>query len=542
MKTVASPSGRRPAFADAAPESRPTNYRPLLAVGVLTALAALLRFSTLDLQSFEYDEILTVSLVRLDFGEFLSAYPHSELGAPLYFTAAWVWEKIFGPGEVGLRSFSALFGTATVPVAYLAAKELVSERAGLVAAALVASSPLLIWFSQEARAYALLVFVATLTFLFFVRALNGGGGRAFAWWALAAAVCLATHYFAIFLVAPEAAVLLLAGHRDGRLRQPLAAVAAVATVGLAFMPLAIAQKATGRDQATFGPLVDRATELPKQYLGGFRPPGGPVLLASAVIVLALVLLVSRADPRERRGALLAFGVGAAALGTPLVLAVLGADFFIIRYLLPAWVPLAILIAVGLAARRAQPVGLLAAAALCGASLLAYAQVETDVTLQRDDWRGAARALGPVEASRAIVLSPGGEGLVVEAYRKAVRTLPPRGTPVSEIVLLDVWGRPYQAPRPRTPRSPIEGFRLVERRDEESFSLLRFRSREPVAVNPDELAARSLPLLDHPELRDLPLLRPVRLRQGPRYFDDPKSRPTLNRVRLSVLIEEPGTRP
>ena len=56
-----------------------------------------------------------------------------------------------GTGEFGLRSLSALAGVATVPVAYLIGVELRGRRAGLMAAALVAVNPMLLWYSQEAR-------------------------------------------------------------------------------------------------------------------------------------------------------------------------------------------------------------------------------------------------------------------------------------------------------------------------------------------------------------------------------------------------------
>ena len=113
-------------------------------------------------------------------------------------------------GEVGLRSLTALFGAATVPVAYLIGRELASNRAGLITAALVAVSPMLIWYSQEARSYALLVFFGALALLFFVRALRTGDGRDLGLWALASALALCSHYFAVFAVAIEAAWLLVA--------------------------------------------------------------------------------------------------------------------------------------------------------------------------------------------------------------------------------------------------------------------------------------------------------------------------------------------
>ena len=83
---------------------------------------------------------------------------------PLYFMLARGWIHVFGSGEVGLRSLSALFGTATVPVVYLAGAAMRSRRAGLIAAAFTALSPLTIWYSQEARNYALLLFLAAVFF------------------------------------------------------------------------------------------------------------------------------------------------------------------------------------------------------------------------------------------------------------------------------------------------------------------------------------------------------------------------------------------
>ena len=47
----------------------------------------------------------------------LHAVKVSESNPPLYYVLAWGWAKAFGTGEVGLRSLSALFGAATVPVA-----------------------------------------------------------------------------------------------------------------------------------------------------------------------------------------------------------------------------------------------------------------------------------------------------------------------------------------------------------------------------------------------------------------------------------------
>ena len=166
-------------------------------VAALTAIGAALRFATLDRQSFWLDELVTVSLLRMDFDDLLRAIPESEATPYLYYVLAWPWSRLFGFGEVGLRSLSALAGAAIVPVAYGAGTVLVSRRTGLVAAALVSVHPFLVWYSQEARAYGLFALLAAGLF-FFGQALRAGGHWAFVGWAVASSLALATHYFAVF--------------------------------------------------------------------------------------------------------------------------------------------------------------------------------------------------------------------------------------------------------------------------------------------------------------------------------------------------------
>src|SRR3954469_12915120 len=131
--------------------------RHLQLLAGITLAGALLRFATLDVQSYWLDEVATVNILRHGFGDMISAVSAGESTPPLYYVLAWVWSKLFGTGEVGLRSLSALFGTLAVPAAYLTARRLASPVAGAIAAGLVALNPYLVWYSQEARSYALFV-------------------------------------------------------------------------------------------------------------------------------------------------------------------------------------------------------------------------------------------------------------------------------------------------------------------------------------------------------------------------------------------------
>src|SRR2546421_1291262 len=377
--------------------------RQLTALVALILLGAGLRFATLDLQSYWYDEAVTVGLVRMDLPGMLSAVYRHESTPPLYYVLAWGWCKLFGSGEVGLRSLSALFGTASIPVFYAAAKELVSRNVGLAVAALAAVNPLLVWYSQEARAYAVLALLGGLSLLFFARLARAMDRRSLVLWALFSALALATHYFAVFLVLPEAAWLVW--RRPGR--EAALGVGAVAAVAIALLPLALHQQSL--DLASFirgEALGYRLARTPKQFLVGFDAP----LEVAASVVAALIALAGLALAavrlRDRLGVRLAGGLAIVGIAIPFVLALSGADYFETRNLLPIWLPFSVAAAAGLliGARNTRG-GVAGIAALAVLGLIAVIAVDVTPNWRRDDWRGAARALGKAGEPRAVVVTP-----------------------------------------------------------------------------------------------------------------------------------------
>src|SRR3954462_11268711 len=109
--------------------------RDCVALLVIALAGALLRFLTLDHQSYDHDEAVTAGRVlHASFGATMHVVHNGERSPPLYYILAWLWSKPFGTGEVGLRSLSALAGTLTIPLAYRAAVVFASKRAGLIAA------------------------------------------------------------------------------------------------------------------------------------------------------------------------------------------------------------------------------------------------------------------------------------------------------------------------------------------------------------------------------------------------------------------------
>jgi mannosyltransferase len=96
-----------------------------------------------------------------------SILPTFETNPPLYYTLLKGWRILFGDSEAALRSLSALFGVATIPLVFAMGRMLGRDHRsgaaiGLLAAAMFALSPIHIQYAQEARAYAVLVFGVAL--------------------------------------------------------------------------------------------------------------------------------------------------------------------------------------------------------------------------------------------------------------------------------------------------------------------------------------------------------------------------------------------
>jgi mannosyltransferase len=466
-----------------------------LALAGIVVLAAVLRFPTPGVQSFWLDEGIAIDSMRHGFGAMFDSIAHTEGNPPFYFVLGWGWTRIFGDSEAGIRSLSALFGLATVPVVFAIGRRLATPRVALVAAALVATNPLLVWFSQEARPYALVVLLSSLSVLLLLRVLERPTTRGLAGWAVVCALTLATHYFAGLLVAIESAWLLA---RVRPLRLPAAAVGAVALAVAALAPLIAEQRSIQDFSFVQGEslLTRFAAQVPKQFLIGYDAPLERIATVGCVLLIAvaIALLLTRSEPRERRAAVIGASLGLGVLVVALVLGAAVFDYLLSRYVIGALVPLILVAAAGYGARRAGRAGMAAAAVMCAVSVAVVIAVDARVDLQRDDWRGVAEALPPPTGPRAFVISPIHGSIPLALYVPRLRPLPPAGAVVSEIAAVAIAkheaGQTRHAPA-IPPIPPPPGFTEVARRSGSTYSLVVYRAPQPLPVAPPELAGTSL---------------------------------------------------
>jgi mannosyltransferase len=457
-------------------------------LGGLIVLGAALRFWRIGHQSYWYDESVTLQLVHLSFTGMLGQLKHLEGTPPVYYCLAWVWTRVFGFSEAGLRSLSAVAGVSMIPMVYVIGSRLASRRMGLVAAALVACNPFLIWYSQDARAYSLMVALATASLLAFVRlVMSAPTGRWFAGWAVAASLTVATHYYGVIAIAPQAAWLMWMYRRDLRM---WSAMCGLAAVGVLLLPLALGQAHNTAWIATL-PLGPRLAQIPTQFALGIGVPARTWLkiLAAAALLVAAGCLALVADSRERRSALLAGALAITGFVLSLMLIPAGVDYVITRNLIVVLVAVIVLVAGGLGARRAGPLGLAAAGVLCAVGIAATVAVAVDWKFQNPDWRKVAAAVGPARptgAAKAVLLEDNPSLNPLGDYMPGLYAMRWQGPAVQELTVITAVK--CGSPDCHVPIAPLDtslhlpGFqRAGPVRYVNQFAMYRMRAPSPVRL-------------------------------------------------------------
>ena len=248
---------------------------PYILLSILI-LAALLRLLQLGSESLWWDEAVTVAIVRLDWEAFWKVLSHKEANMGLYYCLLRLWVNL-GESEFVLRSLSALTGVLAVGLVYVLGKRLFDTKVGLMGAALLATNSFHIQYSQEARAYSLMVVLTTLSSLFFLRAIEHSSRNEWAGYILTATLAVYTHFFSVLVLGAHWVWLVLVRRRNIPWRGFLVAVLAISML---LVPLAIFALARGT-----GPLSGIAKTRPHDvYLLFYSLVGGGRLLLLAYFV------------------------------------------------------------------------------------------------------------------------------------------------------------------------------------------------------------------------------------------------------------------
>ncbi len=215
---------------------------------IIVFLAFFLRLYHLDVQSLWYDEGVTARVSQLGISA-LAQWTAEDIQPPLYYLLLGGWLRLFHPwaGNIAylMRFLSVAFGVLLTPLLAVLARRLWNDCAGLLTAFVTAISPLMVYYSQEARMYAMLIFLVTLAAWWLVMLLENSGRRGLerrrliylALYALTGLAAMYTHYFAGFALLALGLYWVHVWIRENRNKRALAGFAiANGVILLGFLP------------------------------------------------------------------------------------------------------------------------------------------------------------------------------------------------------------------------------------------------------------------------------------------------------------------
>jgi 4-amino-4-deoxy-L-arabinose transferase-like glycosyltransferase len=395
----------------------------------------ILAFYGIDRQSLWEDEVSSIARVAAPIPFWRDGHGF------LYFALLRLWVEI-GTSEVVLRSLSVWLGAAAVCLIYAIGSRLLNRRAAVIGTALFATSPCLIWYSQEARYVTLMLLTTMLTMYAFHRLM---AHRRFGWWlAYGSTALLALFSFLSTLLLPlvQGLYLLVSPSRRPLLRKWLACQVVVFSLFAwwfvngthfwqTFMQASESSQQTLLNNSEMFPFRGewnnvRPEVIPYTFFvlsAGFSfgpsprelyadrtlaplVPYAPMLFSLSVLYSAILVSAVLAFRQQRdSGILLTLWLVVPILGVFGIAKLLN-FFYDVRYVAMVFPAYMLLLAAGIARFRRPGVQILLLGAVLSVHGLALANYYFDPRYAREDTRAAARFLASVAQPRDVVLVVG----------------------------------------------------------------------------------------------------------------------------------------
>lgn len=391
----------------------------LLLLVALCGLGFALRLHRLDFHALWWDEGITLYFAPLNPVTMAqAAVLFEDLNPPVYRMTVGLWMRLAGPTPFSVRYVSLICGLLIVPLVWAVGRRTVGSGGAIVGAALAATGPALIYYSQEAKGYTFVALAVWLAHACWLSLSRSGtlrrtrrrlSSQAIAYGA-ATAAALNAHYMAIFNAAADGlrALMLAWLRRDRRrlliiwiLSLALALGAVLAYAGPIFRETAAGLEHTSESYSA-RPLLTYIGGVAKELAGSpvGSPTGIPVALGLALLGLGGIL--------SAEGHIRGRGIIAIWLLVPLVLGYIFQrvyPFFFPRFLLYIVPAVYLLAGAGLVAlgRRVPAVGGLTTLVLIGLHLASLNPIYTRTDDPNEDYRPLVAYLGPLIRPGDVVL-------------------------------------------------------------------------------------------------------------------------------------------
>lgn len=378
-------------------KKRTCSFKSNLILGFIVVIALVLRIIRID-QSVWLDEAISVqAVIQNNFWGIITKFTLGDFHPSGYYLLLELWTTLFGTSEISIRIPSIIFSILTIFFGYKLATRLFNKQVGLLSALFIATNPLFVYYSQEARMYSMAAFFVVASFYF----LNGvikGVKYSPIFYLLANFGILLIDYTAYFIFPAQLFFLLLAKSKQ-LLKVFILVVISVAL----YLPLLIMQLPY---QLSLGLEISKNLPAWSQTVGGANLKElflvGAKLVIGRIsienkIVYVLIVLISIAMYlfaifQLRKNKIDEIKLLSAWIIIPLLLAYLISFFvpvlsyFRLLYIAP---PLYILVAAGISNKWNYKSKIIVAAILI-TSLVSLAIYYTTPKFQRENWREAVK--------------------------------------------------------------------------------------------------------------------------------------------------------
>ncbi len=173
------------------------NYIYFLLLGFFI-LNILVKFYYLPEESLYGDEAYSIFQAQKNLHELRDIFLYDQ-NAPFYLIALHFWFKIAGVSALSAKGFSVLFSVFSAIVFFLFAKRFVNHQAAIIVSVLFLLSNAQLFYSHEARTYALIQFLCITSFYAYFSVLNDPKIKALLALFFINSLLIYSHYLTIFI-------------------------------------------------------------------------------------------------------------------------------------------------------------------------------------------------------------------------------------------------------------------------------------------------------------------------------------------------------